>query len=152
MTMSWAVLLFLCSWWRWCRGSRLWSLFPFFCCFCVTSSPCFFRFLSSLHSHSTSHFKLLCILSFLSLCSLFSCSNFSPSPRLPVLALGVFIGQKGAGASLLPPYGSAWGAGLCCPATAPGWLANERGWQGAAPSVYHHERVWGFGRWQACGV
>jgi len=29
MTMSWAVLLFLCSWWRWCRGSRLWSLFLF---------------------------------------------------------------------------------------------------------------------------
>ena len=32
---------------------------PFLYCFCVTSSPCFFRFLSSLHSHSTSpRFKL----------------------------------------------------------------------------------------------
>jgi hypothetical protein len=71
-------------------------------------------------------------------------------PPLPVLALWVFIGQKGAGASLLPPYGSAWGAGLCCPATAPGWLANERGWQGAAPSVYHHERVWGFVDREGC--
>ena len=27
--MAWAVLLCLCSWWRWCRGSRLWSLFLF---------------------------------------------------------------------------------------------------------------------------
>jgi len=51
---------------------------------------------------------------------------FSP-PLSRVPALGVFIGQKGAGASLLPPYGSAWGAGLCCPATAPVWLANGRG-------------------------
>jgi len=125
---------------------------PFLCCFCVTSSPCFFRFLSSLHSHSTSRFKLLCILSFL---SLFSHSNFSPSPPLfsfvnslclfPFFSLsrplacwrcgGVFIGQKGAGASLLPPHSSAWGAGLCCPATAPGWLANGWGWQGAASLV-----------------
>jgi len=86
--------------------------------------------------------------------SLFSLLSFKLLfiPLSPVLALGVFIGQKGAGASLLPPYGSAWGAGLCCPATTPGWLANKRGWQGAAPSVYHHERVWGFERWQACGV
>jgi len=49
---------------------------------------------------------------------------------------GVFIGQKGAGASLLPPYSSAWGAGLCCPPTASGWLANGWGWQGAAPLVF----------------
>jgi len=95
MTMSWVVLLFLCSWWRWCRGSRLWSLFPFLCCFYVTS-PCFFRFLSSLHSHSTSHFKLLCILSFLSLCSLFSCSNFSPSPSSRAGVVGIYR-AKGSG-------------------------------------------------------
>jgi len=47
---------------------------------------------------------------------------FSPLP--PLLRVGVravFIGQKGAGASLLPPYLSAWGAGL------PGWLASGRG-------------------------
>jgi hypothetical protein len=61
------------------------------------------------------------------------------------LALSViFIGQRGAGASLLPPYSSAWGAGLCCPATAPGWLANGRGWQGAAPLTSHHQGAWGF--------
>jgi len=59
--------------------------------------------------------------------------------------LRVFIGQKGAGASLLPPYGSAWGAGLCCPATAPGWLANGRSWQGTAPLIFHHESAWGVG-------
>jgi len=49
----------------------------------------------------------------------------------------------------LPPYSSAWGAGLYCPATAPGWLANGWGWQGAAPLVFfHHEGAWGvsFGR------
>jgi len=72
--------------------------------------------------------------------------SFSSSSR--VLALGVFIGQKGAGASLLPPYSSAWGAGLCCPTTAPGLLANGRGWQSAAPSVSHHESAWGVRFWQ----
>jgi hypothetical protein len=36
----------------------------------------------------------------------------------------------------LPPYSSAWGAGLCCPPTASGWLANGWGWQGAAPLVF----------------
>ena len=64
---------------------------------------------------------------------------------------GVFIGQKGAGASLLPPYSSAWGAGLCCPTTTPGWLANGWGWQGAASLVFfHQESAWGV--WQAGGV
>jgi len=61
-----------------------------------------------------------------------------------VLVLGGFIGQKGAGASLLPPYGIAWGVGLCCPATAPGWLASGRGWQGATPLTSHHQGAWGF--------
>jgi len=57
---------------------------------------------------------------------------------------GGFIGQKGVGASLLPPYDNAWGAGLCCPTTAPGWLASGRGWQGAAPLTSHHQGAWGF--------
>jgi len=43
----------------------------------------------------------------------------------------------------LPPYSSAWGAGLCCPATTPGWLANGWGWQGAAPLVFSIMRVHG---------
>ena len=62
---------------------------------------------------------------------------FSPSLLLACWRCGgVFIGQKGAGASLLLPYSSAWGAGLCCPATAPGWQANGWGWHGAAPLVF----------------
>jgi hypothetical protein len=78
-------------------------------------------------------FKLPHILSFLSLHSLFSRSNFSPllnshstSPRfkLPppnVLVLrAVFIGQRGARASLSAPYCCAWGAGLYCSAMVPG--------------------------------
>jgi len=53
---------------------------------------------------------------------------FSPLPPLSGAGVGaVFIGQKGAGASLLPPYLSAWGAGLCSPATVLGWLAIGRG-------------------------
>jgi len=43
----------------------------------------------------------------------------------------------------LPPYSSAWGAGLCCPATAPGWLANGWGWQGTTPLVFSIMRVHG---------
>jgi hypothetical protein len=48
----------------------------------------------------------------------------------------------------LPPYSSAWGAGLCCPATTPGWLANGWGWQGATSLVFSIMRVHGggFGR------
>jgi len=65
---------------------------------------------------------------------------------------GVFIGQKGAGASLLPPYSSAWGVGLCCPATAPGWLANGWGWQGATSLVFLIMRVHEGRLWQAGGV
>jgi hypothetical protein len=62
-----------------------------------------------------------------------------------LLALSaIFIRQRGAGASLLPPYSSVWGAGLCCPATTPGWLANGRGWQVAAPLTSHHQGAWGF--------
>jgi hypothetical protein len=68
-----------------------------------------------------------------------------------VLALGGIYRAKGAGASLLPPYCCAWGAGLCCHATASGWLASERGWQGAAPPVSHHEGAWGFGFGRARG-
>jgi len=104
-------------------------------------------------------FKLPCILSFLSLCSLFSRSNFSPllnshsaSPcfKLPpppfLLVLGaVFIGQRESGR----PYCYAWRAWLYCPAMVPGWLASGCGWQGATPSVSHHERAWGFGSWQS---
>jgi len=44
-----------------------------------------------------------------------------------VLALGGIYRAKGVRASLLPPYCCAWGAELCCPATAPGWLASGRG-------------------------
>jgi hypothetical protein len=104
-------------------------------------------------------FKLPCILSFLSLCSLFSRSNFSPllnshsaSPcfKLPpppfLLVLGaIFIGQRESGR----PYCYAWRAWLYCPAMVPGWLASGCGWQGATPSVSHHERAWGFGSWQS---
>jgi hypothetical protein len=65
-------------------------------------------------------------------CSVFSCVFpfflcvffcSSSSPR--VLTLGVFIRQKGAGASLLPPYGSAWGAGLAAlPQCRVGWAVS----------------------------
>ena len=83
--------------------------------------------------------------------SLLSFPFFIYLPLFPVLLAlfagwrwGGFIGQTGAGASLLPSYGSAWGAGLCCPATLPGWLASERCWQGAAPLTSHHQGAWGF--------
>ena len=97
------------------------SSFPFFFLFF------FFRSLS---------FSLF---SFSSLRSLF-CSLSSSC----MLALGGIYRVKGAGASLLPPYCRAWGAGICCPATTSGWLASGRGWQGAAPPVSHHEGAWGF--------
>jgi len=42
--MAWAVLLCLCSWWRWCRGSRLWLLFLFSSV--VASSLCFCHLVS----------------------------------------------------------------------------------------------------------
>jgi len=76
--------------------------------------------------------------SFLSFPLFFLCLSLSP-PLLPLACWrcgGVFIGQKEAEASLLPPYSSAWGAGLCYPATTPGWLANGWGWQGAAPLFF----------------
>jgi hypothetical protein len=84
--------------------------------------------------------------SFSSLRSLF----FSLSSSC-VLALGGIYRAKGVGASLLPPYCCAWGAGLCCPATMSGWLASGRGWQGEAPPVSHHEGTWGFGFGSARG-
>jgi len=61
----------------------------------------------------------------------------------------VFIGQRETGASLLPPYCYAWGAGLCYPATVPDEVANGCGWQGAAPLVFHHDGAWGIGFWQS---
>jgi hypothetical protein len=104
--------------------------------FFLYSLPLFFFFF--LPSVTLLSFRSLSLLSavrfFLSFPLLFLC--LSSSFFFRVLALGVFIGQKRAGASLLPPYGSAWGAGLCCPTTAPSWLANGRSWQGAAPLVF----------------
>jgi len=156
MTMSWAVLLFLCSWWRWCRGSRLWtSLFLFSAASVLLLLLVSFGFslLYTLTVPLVSNFSVF-FPSFLSVLSSLVQTSLHPPPLFsfvnslclsPFFPLsrplacwrcgGVFIGQKGAGASLLPPYSSAWGAGLCCPATAPGWLANGWGWQGAASLV-----------------
>jgi len=64
--------------------------------------------------------------SFSSLRSLFSLSLCVP--LLCMLVLGGIYRANGAGASLLPPYCCAWGAGFCCPATVSGWLASGRGW------------------------
>jgi len=57
--MAWAVLLCLCSWWRWCRGSRLWSLFLFSSV--VASSLCFCHlvFFQTILYLSLSRFPLL---------------------------------------------------------------------------------------------
>jgi len=44
---GWAVLLCLCSWWRWCRSSRLWSLFLFSS---VVASSLYFCHLVSLQT------------------------------------------------------------------------------------------------------
>ena len=63
---------------------------------------------------------------FRSFLSLLSVPSFFLSPSC-VLALGGIYRVKGAGASLLPPYCCTWGAGLCCHATALGWLASGRG-------------------------
>jgi len=58
-------------------------------------------------------------------------SVFCFPPLFPLFACwrwGVFIGQKGAGASLLPPYGSAWGAGLAAlPQRRVGWVVGVAG-------------------------
>jgi hypothetical protein len=106
----------------------------------ISSFPIFFLFFFSFGPFPFRSFlSLLSILSFLSLSVPLSC----------VLALGGIYREKGAGASLLPPYCCAWGAGFCCPATVPGWLASGRGWQGATPPVPHHEGAWGFWFWQS---
>jgi hypothetical protein len=72
-------------------------------------------------------------------CSLLSSLRFLPfsflfslflpfSPLFACWRWGVFIGQKGAGASLLPPYGSAWGAGLAAlPQRRVGWAVGVAG-------------------------
>jgi hypothetical protein len=68
-------------------------------------------------------------------CSLLSSLRFLPfsfcflfSPLFTCWCWGVFIGQKGAGASLLPPYGSAWGAGLAAlPQRRVGWAVGVAG-------------------------
>ena len=92
----------------------------FFLCFvyqrlCLCPLGFVFFFLISLPG-----FKLPLNLSFL---SLFRYSLFDHFPLCPpfLLALSaVFIGQRGAGASLSPPYRCAWGDTPTCPATAPG--------------------------------
>ena len=83
----------------------------------------------------------LCFVSFL---------FFSLRSLLPlVLALRVvFLGKRGAGASLSPSYRCAWGAGPSCPATVPDEVANGFGLQGTASLVSHHEGAWGFGFWR----
>ena len=72
---GWAVLLCLCSWWRWCRSSRLWSLFLFSS---VVASSLYFCHLVSLQT-------ILCL-------SL----SLSVSPFFPFLP-PVFIGSRGRG-------------------------------------------------------
>jgi len=72
-------------------------------------------------------------------CSLLSSLRFLPfsflfslflpfSPLFACWRWEVFIGQKGAGASLLPPYGSTWGAGLAAlPQRLVGWAVGVAG-------------------------
>jgi len=81
----------------------------------VSSFPVFFLFFSFGPFPFRSFLSLLFILYFLSLFVPLSC----------VLVLGGIYRAKGVEASLLPPYCYAWGAGFCCPATAPGWLAGH---------------------------
>jgi len=50
--------------------------------------------------------------------SILSVLSFFP-PSLVLVLRVVFIGKRGAGASLSPPYCCSWRAGLSCPATAP---------------------------------
>ena len=83
----------------------------------------------------------------------FSVFCFPPLfPPFRVLALGGIYRAKGSGGVPIATLWQRMGSRVGCPATAPGWLGCGRGWQGATPLVYHHESVWGFGRWQACGV
>jgi len=146
----------------------LFFLFLFMCVFFNSrSSSCFgivpLPYLSqslSFISHSPSPLFLASPFSFFFFLSvpflfvlffLFSPFLFFSLSSSCVLVLGGIYRAKGAGASLLPPYCCAWGAGLCCPATTLGWLASGRGWQGAAPPVSHHEEAWGFGFGRARG-
>jgi len=92
-------------------------------------------------------------------CSLLSFLRFLPFsflfslfPPFRVLALGGIYRAKGSGGVPIATLWQRMGSRAGCPATALGWLGSGRGWQGATPLVYHHESVWGFGRWQACGV
>ena len=83
----------------------------------------------------------------------FSIFSFPPPfPPFRVLALGGIYRAKGSGGVPIATLWQRIGSRAGCPATAPGWLGCGRGWQGATPLVYHHESVWGFGKWQACGV
>ena len=110
------------------------SLFHFSLWLVLSSPPLFFLFRSL-------SFLFPSFSSLRSLFSLFVLCYFSASSLLlfffsPVCwRWGVFIRQKGAGASLLPPYSSAWGVGLCCPATEPNEVASRCGWQGASLGV-----------------
>ena len=72
---------------------------------------------------------------------------------LGLASSAVFIGQRGAGASLLPPYHCVWGEEPYWPATAPGWPGNGRGWQGTDSLGLSFMRVCGVsGGGRAYGV
>jgi len=89
--MAWAVLLCFCSWWRWCRGSRLWSLFLFSFLSLLLLSVFVTLFLSKQFSVPLSRFPLL-FLFFYSF-SVFSFSFFLPPSSAP--SPRVFIGKGG---------------------------------------------------------
>jgi hypothetical protein len=57
----------------------------------------------------------------------------------------VFIGQRGAGSTLFPPYRCAGGTRPSCPVTTLDELDNGCGLQGTTPLVSHYEGAWGFG-------
>jgi len=57
----------------------------------------------------------------------------------------VFIGQRGAGSTLFPPYRCAGGMRPSCPVTTLDELDNGCGLQGTTPLVSHYEGAWGFG-------
>jgi hypothetical protein len=124
--MAWAVLLCLCSWWRWCRGSRLWSLFLFSSV--VASSLCF--------CHLVSLQTILCLS--LSV-SLFFFSSSAP----PFLFSPTSIYKQKERTPLLCPIVVRGGAGLpyLCRVR---WLVVYRAW---CPFL---GRVWlgGYGFWQ----
>jgi len=94
--MAWAVLLCLCSWWRWCRGSRLWSLFLFSS---VVASSLYFCHLVSLQTIlclSLSRFPPLSLPFSLSPKFLPPLVSFFPFPSPSFVSLApVFIGSRG---------------------------------------------------------